>query len=193
MTGNSVYPPPNMQFDTERLVLREFEESDAEACNEYERQPDVVRYQSFGPRTVAESLAYIKESVASAREVPRLIYDFAVVLRGADHPIGRCGFKVQSRDDREGALWYILHPAYWGRGIIPEASRAVLAFGFGELRLHRVIVDCDPANTASIRVAEKLGMRLEAHFVENAWVKGAWADSLILAILEREWLGQQRA
>jgi RimJ/RimL family protein N-acetyltransferase len=41
-----------MQFETERLVLREFEESDAEACNEYERQPDVVRYQSFAPRTV---------------------------------------------------------------------------------------------------------------------------------------------
>ena len=149
-----------MQFETERLVLRELEESDAEACNEYERQPDVVRYQSFGPRTVAESLTYIKESMASAREVPRAIYDFAVVLRGADHPIGRCGFKVRSRDDREGALWYILHRAHWGRGIIPEVARVLLAFAFGELRLHRMIVDCDPANTASIRDAEKLGMQL---------------------------------
>ena len=90
----------------------------------------------------------------------------------------------------EGALWYILHRAHWGRGIIPEVARVLLAFAFGELRLHRMIVDCDPANTASIRVAEKLGMRREAHFVENTWVKGVWVDSLIFALLDREWNAQ---
>lgn len=181
-----------MQFDTERLVLREFEESDAEACNEYEREPHVVQYQSFATRTVVESLDYIKESMASARETPRSIYDLAVVLREDGRLIGRCGLKVTSRDDREGALWYILHPAHWGRGIIPEAARALLGFGFAELGLHRVIVDCDPANTASIRVAEKLHMRREAHFVENARIKGEWTDSVIFALLDREWNAQPR-
>jgi len=186
-----------MQLETKRLTLREFEESDAEACNEYERQPHVVRYQSFPTRTLDESLDYIKDSMASARESPRSIYDLAVVLRegGAEggRLVGRCGLKVTSREDREGALWYILHPEYWGRGLIVEAARALLAFGFEELALHRVIVDSEPANTASIRVAEKLGMRREAHFVENAWVKGVWTDSVIFALLDREWRAQERA
>jgi len=146
-----------------------------------------VRYQSFGPRTLAESLDYIVSSRASAQEVPRRIFDLAVVLRDEHTLVGRCGLKVADVEQREGALWYILNPAYWGRGIIPEAARALLGFGFGELGLHRIIVDCDPANTASIRVAEKLGMRREAHFVENAWLKGAWVDSLIFALLDREW------
>src|SRR5690606_26565150 len=119
-----------------------------------------------------ESRAYIEDGLALAHEAPRRVFDLAVVLRDEQRLIGRCGLKVADAAQREGALWYILHPAYWGRGFIPEAARALLAFGFGELGLHRVIVDCDPGNAASIRVAEKLGMRREAHFVENAWIKG---------------------
>lgn len=187
-----------MRIETARLVLREFELDDAHATHLYERDAAVVRYQSFGVRSFAESLAYIEQSRALAREVPRRIYDLAVVLRGAgtssghDVLVGRCGLKVADVEQREGALWYILHPSHWGRGIIPEAARALLAFGFGELGLHRIIVDCDPENTSSIRVAEKLGMRREAHFVENAWVKGRWVDCLIFALLDREWAASQR-
>lgn len=176
-----------MRFDTERLYLREFEESDADACNVYEREPQVVQYQSHAPRSLAESLAYIRLSMGTAREEPRRIFDLAVILREEERLIGRCGLKVTNPDEREGALWYILNPAYWGRGIIPEAAQALLAYGFGELKLHRVFVDCEPDNIASARVAEKLGMRREAHFVENAWVKGRWTDSVIYAILDREW------
>jgi RimJ/RimL family protein N-acetyltransferase len=176
-----------MQLQTPRLHLREFEESDAAACNVYEREPRVVEYQSFAPRTLAESLDYIRLSMATAVEKPRTVFDLAVVLREDARLIGRCGLKVVDRESREGALWYILNPEYWGRGIIPEAAHALLAFGFGELNLHRVIVDCEPANVASMRVAEKLGMRREAHFVENAWVKGRWTDSVIFAMLDREW------
>lgn len=114
------------------------------------------------------------------------------LLREEQPLVGRCGLKVADVEQREGALWYILNPAYWGRGLIPEAARALLGHGFGELRLHRIIVDCEPENTASIRVAEKLGMRREAHFIENAWIKGRWTDSVIFALLDREWAAQPR-
>ena len=166
-----------MQLETERLRLREFEESDAGATNIYERDPSVVQYQSFAPRTLEESLEYIKSSMATAREEPRVTFDLAVVLRAEDTLVGRCGLRITQPEIREGALWYILNPTYWGRGIIPEAAQALVAFGFDELKLHRLIVDCDPANNMSIRVAEKLGMRREALFLENSWVKGGWVDS----------------
>jgi ribosomal-protein-alanine N-acetyltransferase len=77
--------------------------------------------------------------------------------------------------------------ARWGHGYAPEAARALLDFGFAALGVHRVWADCDPANAAPIRVLEKLGMRREGHLVENAWIKGAWADSLLYAILDHEW------
>ena len=53
--------------------------------------------------------------------------------------------------------------------------------------MHRVIGRVEPRNTGSVRVLEKLGMRREAHFVENEWVKGEWQSELVFAILDREW------
>ncbi|HTV22177.1 MAG TPA: GNAT family protein [Polyangiaceae bacterium] len=181
-----------MLLETPRLLLREFEDGDAPATNVYERDPEVVRFQSFATRSLAESLDYIVSTRAASHEQPRRIFDLAVVLRDEQRLVGRCGMKVTDAEAREGMLWYVLNPAYWGRGIIPEAARALLGFGFGELGLHRIIIDCDPDNQPSIRVAEKLGMRREAHFVENAWVKGRWADSLIFGLLDREWAAQSR-
>jgi len=88
---------------------------------------------------------------------------------------------------REGTLWYVIHPDAWGQGYATEAGRAILDFGFGSLGMHRMIADCDPANRASARVAERLGMRREAHHVENFLHRGVWCDSLIYALLDREW------
>ncbi len=84
-------------------------------------------------------------------------------------------------------LWYVLAREAWGRGYAAEAGRAVLAFGFEELRLHRIFVDIDPRNRASLRVAEKLGLRREGQFLENTWTKGEWTDTVIFALLDREY------
>jgi [ribosomal protein S5]-alanine N-acetyltransferase len=176
-----------MRLETPRLVLREFEEADAPACNEYERDPEVVRYQSNGERTLEESLAYLRKSLATVAESPRRTFDLAVTLKDTGALIGRAGINVTEVNDRGAAIWYVIHRAHWGKGYIPEAMRAMVDFGFGELGLHRVYADLDPQNHASKRVCEKLGMRLEAHFVENAFIKGEWVDSLIYGILDREW------
>ena len=69
----------------------------------------------------------------------------------------------------------------------PPASGPLLDFAFGPLGLHRVIGRLEPRNAGSARVLEKLGMRREAHLVENEWVKGEWQSELVYAILAREW------
>lgn len=175
-----------MELTTSRLLLRELAESDAAAANEYERDPAVVRYQSHAPRTLEESLAYIQRVHASTAEhSPRRLFDLAVTQKGRF--IGRAGLHITAPGSGQAELWYILHPAHWGHGYIPEAAQALLRLGFGELGLHRVTIDTDPRNLASIRVAQKLGMRQEAHFIENLFLKGEWCDSLIFALLAREW------
>ena len=68
-----------------------------------------------------------------------------------------------------------------------EGGRAVLSIAFEELGLHRVIGRLEPRNIASARVLEKLGMRREAHFVENEYLKGEWQSEAVYAILDREW------
>jgi len=177
-----------VRLRTERLVLREFVADDWRALHAFESLPEVARYQSFDPRTVSESRAYVSEASMSCGEDPRLIYDLAVMLAAEDRLVGRCGMGISDDDRHEALLWYTQHPDTWGRGYATEAARAMVSFGFGELRLHRIWADCDPRNIASWRVLEKLGMRREGHLRENAWIKGEWTDSLIYAILDREWV-----
>jgi aminoglycoside 6'-N-acetyltransferase len=68
-----------------------------------------------------------------------------------------------------------------------EAARAVLDVAFGRLGLHRVRAVLDPRNHPSAALCTRLGMREEARFVEDLWFKGAWGDTGIYAILDREW------
>lgn len=174
-----------MQLVTPRLTLRELEESDWRAAQLYESDPDVVRYQSHDVRSPEESLAYIQSSIVATRAAPRVVYDLAITLKPDGSVIGRCGMRIE--EPRQAMIWFIANPEYWGQGYVTEASRALLEHAFDRLGLHRVYGDCDPRNPASARVMEKLGMRREAHFRENAWIKGEWCDSLIYALLEREW------
>jgi len=179
---------------TERLLLRELTEADAPACNAYEGDPEVVRYTLHDVLTLDQTLARIRRIVAAAAAVPRLVHDFAVVLRGTPDEgrlIGRADFCVGQPEAHQAEIWWILGRAHWGRGYVPEAGRALLDLAFGDLGLHRVIADLDPQNFASARVAEKLGMRREAHYLENTFQKGAWVDTLIYAILRREWAARR--
>ena len=84
-------------------------------------------------------------------------------------------------------FWYVLDPSAHGHGYATEAARALLAFSFGELALHRVWADVDPRNPPSVRVLERLGLRKEAHHLENVEIRGEWCDTVIYAMLRREW------
>jgi len=66
----------------------------------------------------------------------------------------------------------------------------VLGLGFGSLGWHRIIGCCDARNEASARLMERIGMRREAHFVHGEIVKGEWADELVFAILDHEWMAR---
>jgi RimJ/RimL family protein N-acetyltransferase len=174
-----------MELRTRRLLLRELALTDAEASHRYESVAEVVRFQSHGVRTLEECRAYIRAGLAAVAEKPRRVFDLAVTLD--DTFIGRVGLAVKDPASKQGMLWWVIDPAHQGQGYATEAAAALLAFGFEYVGLHRIYIDVDPANTSSIRVGEKLGMHREAHLRENTFLKGEWVDSVILAILDREW------
>jgi RimJ/RimL family protein N-acetyltransferase len=84
-----------------------------------------------------------------------------------------------------------MHPDFHGHGYMTEAAGAVLAVAFEQIGLRRVIANLDPRNTGSAALCRRLGMRKEAHFVEDFWSKGEWTDSAIYALLAREWAGRR--
>lgn len=79
-------------------------------------------------------------------------------------------------------------PAHQGRGYATEAALALLAHAFGTLGLHRIVATCQPQNTPSVRVMEKLGLRREAHFRKCMRAPGGgWWDEYLYALLEEDW------
>jgi len=178
-----------MRLATERLVLRELRADDWRDAQVLDRDPEVVRYTPNDVLTPEATQAWLARNVAAASAVPRTTFDLAITRPGEDRYLGRAGLHVARPEHREAMVWFTLRRDLWGQGLASEAARAVVSFGFRELKLHRVFGDCDPRNAASARLMERLGFVREAHFRENWWLKGEWCDSYIYAQLARDWRG----
>jgi [ribosomal protein S5]-alanine N-acetyltransferase len=176
-----------MQLQTERLILRPHRVDDWPAVAAYADHPDVLRYRPDDVRTAEQMRAHLEHLVAAQQREPRTSYHFAVVLKVEQRLIGWCGLSIKDREREIAELGYDLDRAYWGLGYMTEAARALVGWGFTAVHLHRIVAECHPANVASQRIMQKLGMTYEGHLRENVWVKGSWWDTIVYAILEREW------
>jgi RimJ/RimL family protein N-acetyltransferase len=174
VTNNGVY-------ETARLRLRPHTLDDVGPMLAYHSLHEVTRYLYGPPRSAEDVREVIERRMGEDRPV------FAVELRESGELVGDLGLRIVSDDHRQGEIGFIFDPRHQGRGYATEGSRVLLDIGFGELALHRIAGRLDARNTASARVLEKLGMRREAHLVENEWVKGEWQSEVVYAILASEW------
>ena len=176
---------------TERLTLRPLQPGDVDDVHAYQSRADVCQYLLFEPRSREEVLERLERyAVATRLATDGDFLQLALVLDhdGQSRVIGDSYFTVQSVVNMTGEIGWTMNPDFGGRGYAFEAASAVLdRIAFGALALHRVRADLDPRNDASIRLCTRLGMREEAHFVEDLWFKGEWADTGIYAVLDREW------
>ncbi|MFB9834841.1 GNAT family N-acetyltransferase [Actinoallomurus acaciae] len=179
---------PELPIKTERLLLRLYAEGDLDDLVDIQSRPDVTRYLYWGPRDRTQSRGSLAEKIAAsglAKEGDNLT--LAVELPEAGKVIGDVQLFWTSEKHRQGEIGYIFHPDFGGRGYATEAAEVILRLGFEELGLHRLVGRLDGRNTASARVLERLGMRREAHLVQNEMVKGEWTDEVVYAVLEDEW------
>ena len=120
------------------------------------------------------------------KEQPRIVYTFALVRREDNKLIGSCGITIRSEPNKEAEMGYILNKSHWNQGYTTEAANRLMRFGFQQLGLHRIYATCDPANVASFKVMEKIGMKREGLLRQHKLEKGKWRDSLLYSILEQE-------
>ncbi len=173
--------------ETERMFLRTYTLDDFEEFFDLHRREDVARYLPWHPRDQQAAREALQRHQGLEIEVDdqgltlagidkvsgRLVGDFVLILRSVEHQRGEVG--------------YVLHPDFAGRGLATEGASHMLDIAFGRLGLRRVIARIDARNRASARVLSKLGMRHEAHLVENELFKGEWTDEDDFAILRSEW------
>jgi RimJ/RimL family protein N-acetyltransferase len=180
---------PALPIATERLILRPFAPGDLDALVAIHGDERVVRYLYWGARDRAALAGVLDEKARRTRlERENDALNLAAVLPETGALVADLTLIWTSEEHRQGEVGYILHPAHEGRGYATEGARAMLALGFEGLGLHRIAGRLDGRNAASARVLERLGMRREAHLVENERVKGVWTDEVVYALLAREWL-----
>jgi RimJ/RimL family protein N-acetyltransferase len=196
-------PAPQLpyQFDqplvTERLTLRLMRPSDVDDIYAYQSREDVCRYLLFDPRTreeVATRTAKNGQSTLLAEDGDYLQLALELPATGNTpaRVIGDSYFTIASLEHSRGEIGWTMHPDFMGNGYASEAASAVLDLAFGVIGLHRVVAELDPRNDASIALCTRLGMRKEAHFLQDMWFKGDWADTGIYALLRDEWLHRKR-
>lgn len=172
-------------IETERLILRRISAVDVQDMYDYARNPEVTRYLTWEPHT---SLSYTREYLEylESRCAVGDFFDWAVVERASGRMIGTCGFTRFRFEDDCGEIGYVLNPAVWGRGYAPEALRALLAFGFDTLGLERIEAKFIEGNDRSLRVMEKIGMRLEGYHRNGMRIKGTLRTVGVCSILRGE-------
>ncbi|GAA1547641.1 GNAT family N-acetyltransferase [Brevibacterium picturae] len=179
-----------LPLTTDRLQLRAYRESDAEALLPMYSREDVSQYLLEEPWTAEVARTEI------AKRIPRTGLDtesraLALVIETADGlddiegsvVIGCLALWLEGDSAEKAEIGWILNPAAGGHGFASEAAAAMLNVAFDHYNLHRVIAQMDARNTASAKLATRIGMRQEAHLRQDWWSKGKWTDTLVFGML----------
>ena len=174
---------PFPKLTTERLILRDPMEKDKQPMYDIHADPEVMRY--YGVELYA-SLDKAQEHLDWLLKLHRedIGLRWVITLKDEDQYIGDVGFYDYEKKHNRAEIGYILAQPYWGKGIMTEAIKAVLDYGFNEMRLNRIQALIDPRNEASKRVAEKHGFKYEGTFRDY---EREYIDLNMYSVLKREY------
>ncbi|MCE7063762.1 GNAT family N-acetyltransferase [Dyadobacter sp. CY326] len=169
-------------LETERLMLHEMSEKHSPSM--------------FSLRGNAQAMHYIgKPALKSEDEAVELINAYKKNLRekvgitwgistmDTFGIIGTIGFHKMDLFNHRAEIGYMLHPDHWSKGIMSEALKAVLKFGFQDIHFHSIEAKISPENDASRQILLKHGFVKEAYFKESFYENGVFLDTEIYSLL----------
>ena len=146
------------QFETKRLVLRKPRLDDARAIFEgWSQDQEVTRYLTWRPHEQVEQTQEFVQSCIRAWE-GETRFPYMITLKGNDEVIGMIDPRIEGP---KVGIGYVAARAHWGKGYVPEATRAIIDWAFQQPFIYRVYATTDVENIASRRVLEKVGMQCE--------------------------------
>ncbi|MDD3339508.1 MAG: GNAT family N-acetyltransferase [Lachnospiraceae bacterium] len=171
-------------MDTGRLQIRKFTQNDLAAIYEYLSDPEVVKYEPYPPLSQEQCGKYLSQMADSK--------DFwAVCLRGSGKLAGQVYLSEKEQNTWE--VGYVFNRKYQNQGMASEAVHALISYIFERRNAHRVVANCNPDNTPSWRLLERLGFRKEGYLKENVYFNTdeqdnpIWQDTFEYGVLCSEW------
>ncbi|WP_395774511.1 GNAT family N-acetyltransferase [Agrobacterium pusense] len=174
-------------LSTDRLVLREFTRGDFPGYSAYHSLQEVYRYLYAAPPTGDALREQFSAILAAPFEKDGDTYRLAVERKADNALVGEVLLKLASVDALQGEVGYIFNPEFAGNGYATEAVGAMVSIGFSSIGFHRIFARLDAANKGSVGVVERLGLRREAHLIQNDRFRDVWGDEYIYAVLASEW------
>jgi len=181
---------PGEYFRTPRLLTRKFVPTDLKTFVAYRADPEVAQYQGWSDYTLDDGRALIDSMRDRRPGTPGEWYQFALQELEGRALVGDVALKVSEAEPSEAELGVTLAPQCQGNGYGSEAVTGLLSYSFQTLGLRRVVAVTDARNAAAVRLFDRVKMRREAHFHENAFFKESWCSEILFAILGREWLSR---
>ena len=171
-------------LETQRLVLRKFNESDLDDFFLYAKSPNVGPNAGWKPHeTKEESLKILNDFINGDEE-------WAIIYKENNNLIGGIGLHNDSMRTAPNTkkLGYVLSEDYWGKGLMTEAVKSVMSYAFEELKLNLLSIEHYPFNIRSRRVIEKSGFKYEGilRYAKQVY-DGAIYDVLCYSITKDEW------
>jgi len=176
------YDHEKREITTERLVLRLFQPSDAEAvtalCDNYNIYKNTL-YLPY-PYRLNDALTWIDKHYDNFME--DRLYEFAVTDKGTGEIFGAIALS-NNKAFNHGEIAYWIGEPYWGNGYATEAAKSILQFAFDDKKLHKVFARCFPSNLASASVIEKIGMRKEGTLNDHVIKDGKYVDLIYYGMI----------
>lgn len=170
-------------LETERLTLRKVQEHDLKSMYEYGSDPEVSKYLPWERHRSIEDtrrfLKYILERYKNGELAP-----WAIEYKEDGKMIGTIDFVSWYPSHKIAEIGYVLHRSYWGRGLMTEAVKRVIQFGFEKMKLVRIEAVCLPENISSYKVMEKAGMQYEGTLRKARRIKGENRDIKVYSIVK---------
>ena len=175
-------PGHNVELRTESLLLRPFRPDDVNDVFEYAQDPEWGRFLPLPhPYTQRDAEVFIAGQVVEPR-ADRVT--FAIELDGK--VVGGINLTIDA-SKQTAELGYSIAKDLWGRGLVPEAAREVVRWGFETQSLEKISAFADSRNKQSFRVMEKLGMTREGLFKKQGVIRGERVDNVYCGLLREDW------
>ena len=181
----SVFP----SLETERLILRKMTLEDTQDIFEYASDLDITTYVTWEPhKSIADAISFINSMNQRYEKVG--LSEWGLVYRENNKFIGTCGYMWWRPDHARAEIAYALSRKFWNQGLVTEAVKEIIKFGFEKMMLNRIEARCFLENIASEMVMQKVGMKFEGIQREGLFTKGKYHDLKVYSILRREYYGE---
>lgn len=174
------------ELQTDRLRLREIRYADAQALLAIHGDGPSMRYFGFDPLNSLEQAHQLASRFINGRTAPVPRIRWALERKVDQVFLGTCGLFEWAQHWRKCTLGYELGRAAWGQGYMHEALRAVLPWGFEQWKLNRIEAQIHLENSASLRLAERLGFRVEGTLRQVGFWNDSYHDLQQLALLKTD-------